>query len=97
MADMYRSEAASQRPAVNAGRLWAGGLATALVAALIAVVGILAARGLFGVPMLAQHARALIRAVLLDQHVGPDGTVAAQPDQHLGEALEGERVGLLGR
>ncbi len=41
------------RPAVNAGRLWAGGAATAVVAALIAVVGILIARGLFGVPVLA--------------------------------------------
>jgi hypothetical protein len=38
---------------VDAGRLWTGGLATALVAALIAVVGVLIARGLFGVPVLA--------------------------------------------
>ena len=41
------------RPVVNAGRLWAGGLATAVVAALIAVVGILVGRGLFGVAVLA--------------------------------------------
>jgi Family of unknown function (DUF6069) len=40
-------------PAVDAGRLWAGGLATALVAALVVVVGILIARGIFGVPVLA--------------------------------------------
>jgi len=50
---MYQSAAALPRPVVNAGRLWAGGLATALVAALIATVGILTARGLFGVPILA--------------------------------------------
>jgi hypothetical protein len=38
---------------VAGGRLWAGGAATAVVAALIAVVGILIARGVFGVPVLA--------------------------------------------
>jgi hypothetical protein len=41
------------RPIVNGGRLWAGGAATALVAALIAIVGILLTRGLFDVPILA--------------------------------------------
>ena len=39
----------SSRPTVDAGRLWAGGAATALVAALIAVVGVLVARGIFDV------------------------------------------------
>ncbi|MEU4293569.1 DUF6069 family protein [Kribbella sp. NPDC026596] len=39
--------------AVNAARLWAGGGATAVVAALIALVGILIARGVFDVPVLA--------------------------------------------
>jgi membrane associated rhomboid family serine protease len=38
---------------VDAARLWTGGLATALVAALGAVVGVLVARGLFDVPVLA--------------------------------------------
>jgi hypothetical protein len=38
---------------VDAGRLWTGGVATALVAALVAFVGVLIARGLFGVPVLA--------------------------------------------
>jgi hypothetical protein len=38
---------------VNAARLWTGGLATALVAALVAVVGVLIARGLLDVPVLA--------------------------------------------
>lgn len=42
-----------RRVAVNAGRLWAGGVATAVVAALIAIVGILIARGIFDVAVLA--------------------------------------------
>src|SRR5689334_22669254 len=42
-------------PAVNAGKLWAGGAATAAVAALIAIAGILLGRGLFGVDVLAAH------------------------------------------
>ena len=46
-------QAAPQRPSVNAGRLWSGGLATALIAALISLVGILLTRGLFDVPILA--------------------------------------------
>lgn len=41
------------RVRVDAGRLWTGGLATAVVAALVAVVGVLIARGLFDVPVLA--------------------------------------------
>jgi Family of unknown function (DUF6069) len=40
-------------PAVNAGKLWAGGAATAAVAALIAIAGILLGRGVFGVEVLA--------------------------------------------
>lgn len=38
---------------LDAGRLWSGGVATAVVAALIAVVGILVARGLLNVAVLA--------------------------------------------
>ena len=38
---------------IDASRLWTGGVATAVVAALVAVVGVLIARGLFGVPVLA--------------------------------------------
>src|SRR3954454_8451122 len=33
-----------RRPTVDAGRLWAGGLATAVVAALVAIVGLLVAK-----------------------------------------------------
>jgi hypothetical protein len=40
-------------PALNAGKLWAGGAATAAVAALIAIAGILLGRGLFGIEVLA--------------------------------------------
>lgn len=43
--------------AVDAGRLWAGGAATAVVAALIALVGILVARGVFDVPVLAPEGK----------------------------------------
>ncbi|HZC53611.1 MAG TPA: DUF6069 family protein [Mycobacterium sp.] len=48
-----QSAGATVRPQVDSGKLWAGGLTTALVAALIAVVGIVIARGIFHVPVLA--------------------------------------------
>ncbi|WP_211659219.1 DUF6069 family protein [Phytoactinopolyspora halophila] len=38
---------------LNASKLWAGGLATALVAALVALVGIVVFRGVFGIHVLA--------------------------------------------
>jgi Family of unknown function (DUF6069) len=38
---------------VDASRLWSGGVATAVVAALIAVVGVLVCRWLFNIPLLA--------------------------------------------
>jgi hypothetical protein len=41
------------RPTVDAGQLWAGGAATAVVAGLIALVGVLVCRWLFDVPILA--------------------------------------------
>jgi len=53
MTAMYESAGQPPRPTVSAGRLWAGGAATAVVAALIAIVGILVGRGLFGVQVLA--------------------------------------------
>ncbi|ONI76043.1 hypothetical protein ALI144C_35655 [Actinosynnema sp. ALI-1.44] len=52
MAD-YDGYDSVERPGVNAGRLWASGLATAVVAALLAVVGILIARGVVEVAVLA--------------------------------------------
>ncbi|HTW01895.1 MAG TPA: DUF6069 family protein [Streptosporangiaceae bacterium] len=41
------------RPQVEGSQLWPGGIATAIVAALIALVGILVSRWLFGIPILA--------------------------------------------
>jgi drug/metabolite transporter (DMT)-like permease len=41
-----------ERYTLNAGRFWASSVATAIVAALITVVGVLVARGLFDVPIL---------------------------------------------
>ena len=38
-------------PVVDAGRLWAGGAATAVVAALVALVGVLVSEGLFDLTM----------------------------------------------
>lgn len=45
----------ARRPAgrLDPGRLWAGGFATAVVAALVALVGILIARGVLDIPVLA--------------------------------------------
>jgi Family of unknown function (DUF6069) len=45
------------RLSVDAGRLWMGGVATAAVAALVAVVGVLIARGLFNVAVLAPEGK----------------------------------------
>jgi Family of unknown function (DUF6069) len=53
MTSRYGSAPAPKQSPLDAGRLWAGGAATALVAALIAVAGILVGRGLFGVNVLA--------------------------------------------
>lgn len=50
--DQYR-QAPPSRPSVDAGKLWSGGVATAVVAALVALVGVLVCRWLFGIPLLA--------------------------------------------
>jgi Family of unknown function (DUF6069) len=49
--------ASPTRFSVDAGRLWMGGVATAAVAALVAVVGVLIARGLFDVAVLAPEGK----------------------------------------
>ncbi len=41
---------------INAVRLWVGGFATAIVAALVVVVGVFIARGILGIPVLAPKA-----------------------------------------
>jgi len=48
----YEPPPARSRPGVDAGRLWAGGLATAVVAALIAVVGVVIGRNIFDITVL---------------------------------------------
>ncbi|GAA1192636.1 hypothetical protein LY12_001550 [Prauserella alba] len=48
----YR-HADSAKPRVNAGTLWAGGAATALVAALVGVVATLVVTGVFDIPVMA--------------------------------------------
>jgi Family of unknown function (DUF6069) len=52
----YEPPPARPRPQVDMGRLRAGALATAIVAALLAIVGILLVRGVFKVPVLAPTA-----------------------------------------
>jgi len=44
---------APRGPMINAGRLWSGGVATAIVAALIGLVGLLIVRALLQIPYLA--------------------------------------------
>ncbi|GAA4941796.1 DUF6069 family protein [Actinoplanes utahensis] len=53
MSGMYPPGDPRPSPTINAGKLWAGGAATAAVAALIAIAGLLLGRGLFGVDVLA--------------------------------------------
>ena len=48
-----QSEQASKVSTLNATRLWAGGVATAIVAALAAMVGVLAVRGPIDTPVIA--------------------------------------------
>ena len=51
------------RPEINGGRLWAGGVATAVVGAGVGVVGLFIARGLFNVPVyLPQHDHTVFNA-----------------------------------
>ena len=49
---MPRNGETPPRPKVDAGQLWPGGVATAIVAALVALVGILVCRWLFSIPLL---------------------------------------------
>jgi hypothetical protein len=53
MSSSYQSEGARQSPSVNARTLWAGGAATAVVVALVALVGVVVFRGLFDIHVLA--------------------------------------------
>ncbi|WP_020578990.1 DUF6069 family protein [Actinopolymorpha alba] len=55
MSDPIRHDTRTQSatPQVDAARLWSGGLATALVAALVVVVGVFVSRAFLNVPVLA--------------------------------------------
>lgn len=55
MTSPYAADPVSRRsgPPIDAGRLWAGGAATALIAALMAAAGVVVIRGLFGIYILA--------------------------------------------
>ena len=53
MTEPYEAAPAPTHPEVDASRLAAGGAATAVVAALITLAGILVGRGIFGVELLA--------------------------------------------
>lgn len=48
----YSQPVEEERTVVNAGRLWAGGMAAAVVAGLVALVGLLVARAVFQIPVL---------------------------------------------
>jgi hypothetical protein len=47
------SSGSRSRPKIDVRQLWSGGVATAIVAGLVALVGVLVCRWLFGVPILA--------------------------------------------
>jgi hypothetical protein len=51
--DIGQGDGGEPQRSVDARRLWTGGAATALVAALVVLVGVLIARGLLDVPVLA--------------------------------------------
>jgi hypothetical protein len=53
MTSAYSGGRADASPDVAAGRLWAGGFAVAVVAALLATAGVVIARGVFHVPVFA--------------------------------------------
>ena len=57
------TRAASQQTEVSARRLWAGGGATAVVAAGIGVVGVLLIRGLLGIPILSAKGQLVNQAM----------------------------------
>jgi hypothetical protein len=55
MASAYPTDPSSRRsaPLLDAGRLWAGGLATALVSGMLALAGVVVIRGVFDIALLA--------------------------------------------
>lgn len=58
--DYDRTRRLERPPRVDVRRLWAGGVATALVAALVALIALMVARGIFGIPVLAPSEAGLV-------------------------------------
>ena len=57
MPDEGRSGSPQTRPVVDVRQLWAGGVATAIVAALVALVGVVVSRWLFHIPLLSPQSQ----------------------------------------
>ena len=57
MPDDGRGGPPQTRPVVDARQLWAGGVATAVVAALVALVGVVVCRWLFNIPLLSPQSQ----------------------------------------
>ena len=58
----YADEVPRGRKSVNGGRLWTGGIMAAVVAVLVAVMGLVLARGIADVPVLVQKDGELVNA-----------------------------------
>jgi hypothetical protein len=57
MPDEGRGGPPQTRPVVDARQLWAGGVATAIVAALVALVGVVVCRWLFNIPLMSPQSQ----------------------------------------
>jgi hypothetical protein len=57
MPDDGREGPPQTRPVVDAKQLWAGGVATAIVAALVALVGVVVCRWLFNIPLMSPQSQ----------------------------------------
>lgn len=60
----YSAEPPVERRTIDEGRLWTGGVMAAVVAGLMAAVGLLLARGIADVPVLVQRKGQLVNATL---------------------------------
>lgn len=72
-------------PRVNAGRLWAGGIGTAIVVALVIVVGVMLVRGILQIPVLAAEGEGAYGSVTTTTYAfaGAVITIAATVLLHL--------------
>jgi hypothetical protein len=81
----YEPQPSSERRQieVSARRLWAGGLATALVTAGTAVAGVLLIRGIFGIPILSAQGGLVDQAMVVVPLYAALATLAATALLHL--------------